>query len=114
MYDISAILGMPYSCAATQAGRGNSAAPAQNGTVSAQGIAVAKKILDGLHPTYGKRVCFTYTPNSTWTDPQPRYISSTGEWELDITSLGGSFVEVLLNEQNGTNLHHSKAYPLIN
>lgn len=104
MYDISATLGLPYSCAATQAGRGSSAAPAQNGTVSAQGIAVAMKILDGLHTTDGKRVYFTYTPSSTWTDAQTQYNASTGKWALDITSLGGSFVEVLLNEQNGTNL----------
>jgi tannase len=103
-YDISATLGLPYSCAAAAGGFGGGATPAQNGTVSAQGIAVAKKILDGLHTTDGKRAYFTYTPTSTWTDAQTSYNATSKTWGLDITSLGGSFVEVLLNEQNGTNL----------
>lgn len=106
-YDISATLGLPYYCAASSGGfggPGGASTPAQNGTVSAQGIAVAKKILEGLHTTDGKRVYFTYTPSSTWTDAATTYNTTTGEWGLDVTSLGGSFVETLLMELNGTNL----------
>ncbi|CZR55644.1 related to tannase precursor [Phialocephala subalpina] len=103
-YNISATLGLPYYCAATAASQRSSSTPAQNGTVSATGIAVAQKILDGLHTSDGKRAYFTYTPTSTWTDAQTAWNATSQSWGLDITSLGGSFVEVLLEEQNGTNL----------
>lgn len=103
-YNISASLGNPYSCAATAASAFSGAVPAQNGTVSAEAIAVAQKILDGLHDDDGKRVYFSYTPSSTYTDAQTQYNSETGEWELDVTSLGGSFVQVLLDLQEGDNL----------
>lgn len=101
-YNISSALGLPYSCAASNGFGG--ATPAQNGTVSAQGIAVAQKILDGLHDDEGKRVYFSYTPSSTFTDAATTYNSETGEWELEVTSLGGSFVQVLLELQEGNNL----------
>lgn len=101
-YNITSTLGLPYSCAASSTFFGST--PAQNGTVTAQGIAVALKILDGLHDSEGKRVYFTYTPSSTWTDAQTTYNEATGQWELDVTSLGGSFVQVLLDLQEGSNL----------
>lgn len=101
-YNISSTLGLPYSCAAST-GMGG-ATPAQNGTVTAQGIAVAQKILDGLHDDDGKRVYFSYTASSAFTDAQTTFNSATEEWELAITSLGGSFVQVLLDLQEGANL----------
>lgn len=103
-YNISASLGQPYSCAASSGSFGASAAPAQNGSVTAQGIAVAQKMLDGLHDDDGKRVYFTYQPSSTFTDAATSYNEETGEWELAVTSLGGSFVQVLLDLQEGENL----------
>lgn len=107
-YNISATLGLPYSCAASSGGGGGGpgggATPAQNGTVSAQGIAVAQKILDGLHDDDGKRVYFSYTPSSTFTDAAAAYDSATGAWGLSVTSLGGAFVQVLLDLQEGANL----------
>lgn len=103
-YNISSTIGLPYSCAAAAGGFGGAATPAQNGSVSAEAVAVAQKIIDGLHDDDGKRVYFSYTPSSTYTDAATQYNSETGEWELDITSLGGSFVEVLLDLQDGENL----------
>ncbi|KAG6364758.1 hypothetical protein INS49_006362 [Diaporthe citri] len=69
-YNINATLGLPYSCAAAPAGPFTSATPAQNGTVSAQGIALAQKTLEGLHDDDGKRAYFSYTPSSSFTDAQ--------------------------------------------
>jgi tannase len=103
-FNISAVEGMSYYCPASPASSFSPSTPEQNGTVSAQAIAVAQKILDGLHTSDGKRVYFTYTPSSTFTDAQTAYNSTTNSWGLDITSLGGSYVEVLLDQQNGTNL----------
>lgn len=103
-YNINATLGLPYSCAAAPATPFSPATPAQNGTVSAQGIALAQKILEGLHDDDGKRAYFSYTPSSTFTDAQTVYNDQTGEWEGTVTSLGGSFVQVLLNLEEGDNL----------
>lgn len=103
-YDINVTLGLPYSCGASAGSQMGPATPAQNGTVSAQGIAVAKKILEGLHDSEGRRVYFTYQPSSTFTDAQTQYNATSNQWELDVTSLGGSFVEVLLDLQRESNL----------
>lgn len=103
-YDISATLGLPYSCAASAASPFAPAVPAQSGTVSAQAIAVAKKIFEGLHDSKGRRAYFTYTPSSTFTDAATQYNATTGKYELSVTSLGGSFVEVLLDLQQQQNL----------
>lgn len=103
-YNINATLGLAYSCAAAPATAFSAATPAQDGTVSAQGIALAQKILEGLHDDEGKRAYFSYTPSSTFTDAQTQYNNETGEWELAVTSLGGSFVQVLLNLEEGENL----------
>ncbi|KAI9641782.1 hypothetical protein NHQ30_009641 [Ciborinia camelliae] len=103
-FNISTLLGKPYSCPASAGGFGGPPSPAQNGSVSAKGLAVAQKILDGLHTSDGKRVYFTYTPSSTFTDAATSYNATSGQFGLDITSLGGSFVEVLLDLKNGSNL----------
>jgi len=103
-YDINATLGLSYNCAPGAASPFAPATPAQNGTVTAQGIALAKKIFEGLHDSDGRRAYFTYTPSSTFTDAQTQYNATSGQWELDVTSLGGSFVEVLLDLQIGSNL----------
>ncbi|ORY67033.1 Tannase/feruloyl esterase [Pseudomassariella vexata] len=103
-YDIDAVIGLNYYCAPAAASAYAAATPEQNGTVSAEGVAVAKKILDGLHDTDGKRVYFSYTTSSSFNDATTVWNETSQEWELSITSLGGSFPEVLLNLQNGSNL----------
>lgn len=103
-YNVSSAVGLSYSCEASQGSFGGGSTPAQNGTVTAQGAEVAQKIIDGLHDDDGKRVYFSYTPSSTYTDAQTAYNEDTGEWELDVTSLGGSFVQVLLDLKEGDNL----------
>lgn len=95
---------MPYSCPATPPTFYSAAAPAANGTVSAKGIAVAQKQLDGLHTTNGKRAYFSYTPSSVFADTSTSYNASTNAYQLFISSLGGGFVETLLNKQNASNL----------
>lgn len=103
-YNISSTLGMAYYCPAAPASPFSSATPEQSGTVSAEAIAVAQKILDGLHDDDGNRVYVPYTASSTFTDAQTAWNNETQEWELAVTSLGGSFVQVLLDLQEGANL----------
>ncbi|KAH8657928.1 feruloyl esterase-like protein B precursor [Xylariales sp. PMI_506] len=97
-FNISSTIGTPYSCAASNG------VPAQTGEVSAEAIEVAQTILNGLHTTDGKRVYFTYTQSSTWTDAETVWDNATQSWAGTVTSLGGSFVEVLLDLYDGSNL----------
>ncbi|PYH73629.1 putative tannase [Aspergillus vadensis CBS 113365] len=96
-FDISTIEGKPYSCAAS---RGT---PAQNGTVSAKGIEVAKTIINGLHDSQGRRVYFSYQPTAAFDDAETQYNSTTGQWGLDIDQLGGEYIALLV-DKNGTTL----------
>lgn len=104
-YDISTVEGIPYYCAASSFY--DAYVPAQNGTVSKEGIAIAKKILDGLHTTDGKRAYFSYTPSSTFTDAETSWDTTSNSWVVDVaTSLGGSYVEVLLDQLNGSSIQN--------
>jgi hypothetical protein len=47
-------------------------------------------------------------PSTIFTDGQTQYNAAPGKWELDVISLGGSFIEVLLD------LHWGSNFPNIN
>ncbi|KAL2816010.1 tannase and feruloyl esterase [Aspergillus cavernicola] len=104
-FNINSTIGTQYSCAASS---GSSASggttPAQNGTISKKGVAVADKILDGLHTIDGRRAYIWYQPTATFDDAIPQYNSETGEWELAITSLGGEWVTRFLQYLDLDNL----------
>ncbi len=106
-FNINTTIGLPYYCPATQPGNIFPPAPAtpvQNGTVTAQGVAVAQAILDGLHDSQNRRAYFSYQPAATFADAQTAYDNTTSSWGPYISSLGGEWVEKFLNLQNGTNL----------
>lgn len=83
-FNINSTIGKPYSCPATEAVTASStpAQPAQNGTISVQGVKVAAKILDGLKDSQGRRVYFSYQPATTFVDAQTQYNSNLGQWTL--------------------------------
>jgi len=104
-FNLNSTIGLPYSCAATTASGvggfaglakrqfgGTAAAPAQNGTVSAQAVAVAAKILDGLTTLDGKRAYLPYQPAADFDDGATAYDSTTGTWGLSVSSLGAEWV----------------------
>ncbi|OQV09061.1 hypothetical protein CLAIMM_13239 [Cladophialophora immunda] len=103
-YDIAAVEGQPYHCPATPASPGSPATPVQQGNVTKQAIAVAKKILDGLHDSQGRRVYFAPTPSAQFTEAQTGWDATANRWGLSVISLGGVFVEVELDLLNGTNV----------
>ncbi|KAM0158145.1 hypothetical protein ACHAPG_004242 [Botrytis cinerea] len=94
-FDLNSILGEAYSCGATPASTNpynpTPALPAQNGTISAEGIAVAAKIIDGLRDTQGRRAYLSYQPAATFDDAATVYNDETNSWELSISSLGSEF-----------------------
>ncbi|KAJ8066622.1 hypothetical protein OCU04_005669 [Sclerotinia nivalis] len=66
-----------YYCAAVAASTGEPSSPAtpvQNGTVSAQAVAVAvaAKILDGLHESQGRHAYVSYQPSTSYYDAVTR------------------------------------------
>ena len=103
-YDISAVEGQPYYCPATPAFPGSPAIPRQQGNVTKEAIAVAKKILEDLHDNHGRRVYFAPTPSAQFTEAQTGWNATSDEWGLSIISLGGVFVEVELSLLNGSNI----------
>lgn len=105
-FNINSTIGKPYSCPATSGvspfGPSLPSAPAQNGTVSAKGVEVAAKIIDGLHDLEGRRVYFSYQPAATFEDATTQYNSTTGEYVLSQSGLGGEWVERYLFLQNAS------------
>ncbi|KFZ11505.1 hypothetical protein V501_04735 [Pseudogymnoascus sp. VKM F-4519 (FW-2642)] len=91
-FDLNSIIGKPYSCAAAPASRFSPATPAQNGTVTAKGVAVAKGITDGVKDTQGRQVYLSYQPSATFADAQTQYNSETNSWELSISNFAAEFV----------------------
>lgn len=110
-FNLNTTIGEPYYCAAENStslgfgfsggakvkrqqttGSTTSSTPAQNGTVTAEGVAVAQAIYDGLIGSDGKRGYLSYQTACSLDDASTTYDSSTGEWELSIPSTGGEFV----------------------
>jgi tannase len=92
-YNISHAVGESYSCAAS------GDVPAQKGKVTAEGVAVAKKILDGLVTAEGKRDYLYYQPTAFFDDAAATYNSSTEEWDVSISGLSTSWITMFLNLQ---------------
>lgn len=109
-YDPKTLIGKPYYCAAVAASSGGgmgpptTATPVQNGTVTAQAIAVVEAIYAGLHDTKGRQAYVSYQPGASFTDAQTAYNSTTGTWGLDISGLGGEWVTRYLQLQNTSDL----------
>ncbi|RMJ21812.1 Tannase and feruloyl esterase [Aspergillus sp. HF37] len=107
-FNLSSIIGEEYYCAAqtsTSLGFGFSGKakhhaggsttnyqPAQNGTVSAEGVAVAQAIYDGLHSTKGERAYLSWQIGSKLVDAETTWNNDTEKWELSIPSTGGEYV----------------------
>jgi len=119
-FNLTSIIGESYYCAAENStslgfgfskrqaeGSTTSYQPAQNGTVTAEGIAVAQAIYDGLHNSAGERAYLSWQIGAELEDATTTYNSDTGAWKLDIPSTGGEYVTKfiqLLNIDNLSNL----------
>ena len=100
LFNVNTTIGKPYYCAASSASTGPPKAkrqlgagstPAQKGTVTALGAAVASKIIDGLHDLQGRRVYLSYQPAATFEDATTAYNSETDAWELSVSGLGSEY-----------------------
>jgi tannase len=117
-FDFNSTIGQNYSCAATSSTLSTrkhkrrmptTASPAQSGTITAKGAALASAIYNGLHDSNGHRAYFWYQPGSEMTDAETVYDSTTGNWTIDISSLGGEWITrglQLLQLDNLPSLHN--------
>ncbi|EYE96818.1 putative tannase [Aspergillus ruber CBS 135680] len=115
-FNLTSIIGESYHCAAetsTSLGFGfskraegstTSYQPEQNGTVTAEGVAVAQAIYDGLHNSNGERAYLSWQIGSELSDATTEYNNDTGKWELSIPSTGGEYVTKFVQLLNIDNL----------
>ncbi|GLA42204.1 hypothetical protein AnigIFM63309_010532 [Aspergillus niger] len=89
-FNLTETIGKGYYCAA------DGAVPVQNSTISAQAVEVFEKILDGMTDDDGKQVYLSYQPGALFWDAQATYNTTSGNWGLDINSMGGEFVTKFL------------------
>ncbi|KAH7131632.1 Tannase/feruloyl esterase [Dactylonectria estremocensis] len=109
-FKLKSIIGESYYCAAETSsslgfgfnkrgldkrqaqGSTSSTKPEQNGTVTAEGVAVAQAIYDGPHTTDGQRAYLSWQIASELGDAATTYNNETDSWELSIPSTGGMYV----------------------
>ncbi|RDW82421.1 carboxylic ester hydrolase-24 [Coleophoma cylindrospora] len=115
-FNLNSTIGTPYYCAATTStslgfGFGSKAKrqsstsePAQNGTISAQGVALVERLWEGMINSKGERVYVPWPTGSSFQDTATTYNSTTGAWDLSITSLGGEFVTKFIQLIDVSNL----------
>ncbi|KAK9425312.1 putative Tannase subunit [Seiridium unicorne] len=111
-FDVNSTIGEAYTCAASAGNTmfGQPATPAQSGTVTAEGAAVASAILAGLHDSEGKFVYLSYQPGATFADAATAYNETIDSWGLSISGFGGEWVARFLNLQNTSTLASLDGY----
>lgn len=114
-FNLTSIIGESYYCAAATSsslgfgfskraeGSTTSSTPEQNGTVTAEGVALAQKLYSGLTLSTGEQVYLPWQIASTFDDAATTYDNTTASWGVTIPSTGGVFVAKfveLLDEDN--------------
>lgn len=102
--NLSAYIGLNYSCAATPAStnpyHSSPAVPAQSGTIAGSDIIIAKHTLYGAQTTSGKQVYVGWQPGSGFDDADTTYDNVTGEWVASQQNYGVLFAEKFIRETN--------------
>ncbi|KAF5700529.1 tannase [Fusarium mundagurra] len=83
--------------------------PEQNGTITAEGIAVAQAIYDGVFSSNDERAYLSWQIDSELSDGEPTYDNETDKWTLNIPFTGGMYVAKfieLLDLDNLENLNN--------
>lgn len=120
-FKLSSVIGESYYCAAETTtslgfdfskrsdGTSTQTVPAQSGNVTAEGVAVAQAIVDGLFNSKGQRGYLSFQIGAEFEDAASTYDNTTGTWGLDIPSTGGEFIArmvELLDEDNLSDLNN--------
>ncbi|CAK7207876.1 hypothetical protein SEUCBS139899_010691 [Sporothrix eucalyptigena] len=100
----STSLGFGFSKRAQTSGSSSSYTPAQNGTVNAQDVEIAKTVYGGLFNSDGERAYIAWQIASELSDAEGTYNSTTGSWTYTIESTGGVFVTKFIEQIDEDNL----------
>jgi len=124
-FNLSSIVGESYYCEASNStslglgfsnagkrkrqaggapGSTTSSLPTQNGTVTAQDVAVAQAIYDGLHNSAGQRAYLSWQIAAELSDAATTYNDTTDEWGLELSGAGGEYVAKFIQLHNVSNL----------
>ncbi|KAL4959596.1 Tannase/feruloyl esterase [Aspergillus stella-maris] len=90
-FDMTSIIGESYHCDASTSSTVITT-PEQSGKVTAEGVAVAQAVYDGLFNSQGERAYISYRIGSSFTDGEATYNNATRTWGVTVTSTGGEFV----------------------
>lgn len=104
-FDYESALGEPYYCAASTGGGfpgggGGTTTPAQNGTVTAKGVAIAKAFSAGLVDSKGRQIYLNPQPGASFADAGTQYNADTSAWEAAPQSIGTGWVTRFLGLQD--------------
>ncbi|KAI1371565.1 feruloyl esterase-like protein B precursor [Hypoxylon crocopeplum] len=108
-FDYKSTVGQPYYCPASSGGfpggfpggppsmqrrqfPGGGPTPEQNGTITAEGVAVASAFTNGLLDSTGKRIYLNPQPGADFADATTQYSEETDTWEPTISGLGGEWI----------------------
>ncbi|WVF72293.1 hypothetical protein IAT40_007106 [Kwoniella sp. CBS 6097] len=103
-FDLSSIIGQSYHCAASSGsslgfgfskraeGSTASTTPEQNGTITAEDIAVVQQIYDGIYNSAGEQAYLSWQITADISDAETTYNNATDSWEVSIPSTGGLYV----------------------
>lgn len=109
-FNTSSVIGESYYCEAQeasslgfgfgkrdltrrQAGMGSTSyQPAQNGTVTAEAVALAERLYDGLLNSKGEKVYLGWQYASSFADAVPTWSNDTESWVVSSPDTGGVFV----------------------
>jgi tannase len=116
-FNLTTIIGESYYCAAVTssslgfgfgkrqaAGSQTSTQPEQNGTITADDVAVAQAVYDGLFDSEGQQAYLSWQIAASLSDAEPTYNSTTELWGLNIPSTGGEYVAKFIQLLNIDNL----------
>ncbi|KAE8341532.1 Tannase/feruloyl esterase [Aspergillus arachidicola] len=97
-FNLISTIGESYSCSETaEIPNFMPYIPAQNGTVTKKGVAVAKEILNGAHDNLGRRIYMSYQPTAQFQDAVTSYNETTGEYGSYFVKQSAQWVEIGLN-----------------
>jgi tannase len=105
-FNLTSVIGESYYCAAVtssslgfgfgkrQAAEGSQTSnqPEQNGTVTADDVAVAQAVYNGLFDSKGQQAYLSWQIAAALSDAEPTYDTNTTSWGLNIPSTGGEYV----------------------
>ncbi|KAI0011030.1 feruloyl esterase-like protein B precursor [Xylariaceae sp. FL0662B] len=99
-FDYNSTVGEPYYCAASTGGSslsrrqfpGGGATPEQNGTVTAEGAAVAASFTNGLIDSQGRRIYLNPQPGAAMSDATTTFNEDTGEWGPATSGIGPQYI----------------------